>query len=107
MIYTIASRPNLKLSEAVSVIANLKLIQRLQFRVLDSFYKACADLDAAPMIAIENQTADDSLLLEDRQDVISADIDDSSEKEPICIAKFEELASQQHSKSNYFKVSLN
>lgn len=82
MIRAIASNSSLRLNEAVTTIVNLKLVQRLQFRELDSLYSACSELDS-PNNSNNNDTwahADGS----DHHDNIDGEI---KQLVPVCMSR--------------------
>lgn len=60
MIYAVASRPSINLDDAVTTIVNLKLIRRLHFTVLHSFYAGCERLELTTSNSAE--TGDDGVV---------------------------------------------
>lgn len=90
MISAVASKPGLKLNDAVTLIVNLKLIEKLQFRVMDSMFAGCTDLDRPHA---SNDTLHKHI---SRNGWLSLD----TENEPACITKFDELSSHHHSEEN-------
>lgn len=96
MIYAVASRPSLKLDEAVTTIVNLKLIQRLQFDVLHSFYNGCEDLDSILTIT-ENQSSNPDGAVNDQDDEESSDDvagTVSRSQEPLCLSKMKPVVQE-------------
>lgn len=86
MITKISSATELRLTDAVRGVVNLKLIQRLQFRILDSLFIGCWTYDKnAARIATSLK---------------SDGVRKADDLEPICLSKLEDEPSARKSKLN-------